>query len=477
VEGLRLAVSAELAFLATQFDLRVARPPRSFGVRLFDRYERALGAVNTPLIRPRDLPPMGQGGPLDLVVCFSDADLPTFSKQAQFGAARFFLTDPGQRAAVATVVMEFFARGAERPLFVELAATSDMRSLAATKERIAVLAEEAIPRSFRTIVLGGTEELLRDATLVPPEKPEPSLVRAAVADVGNAVRKRTIPEEWFIGVRPIRGGRAPWGEPASYVPFEPPRGMFYADPFLFRRYGSTHLFFELGNYENWRGVIACTELDGEGRPGKVETVLDVGPHLAYPFVFQREGQIWMLPDRGTGNSLDLFRAVDYPRKWEQVATLISGVTIVDSTLFEEDGHLWLFANLVPHGGSAWDELHLFHADRVEGPWTPHPLNPVVVDSRRARPAGKLFRREGRLLRPSQDCSQSYGYRLVFNEIEKLTPNEYRERPLTALAPTWQRGLVGTHTYNSDGTFETIDARRQVLRLPERLAARFGLATD
>jgi hypothetical protein len=101
-------------------------------------------------------------------------------------------------------------------------------------------------------------------------------------------------------------------------------------------------------------------------------------------------------------------------------------------------------------------VSLFFAETLKGPWRAHPMNPVISDVRRARPAGKLFMDGGRLIRPSQDCSLAYGYALVFSEVVKMTETEYEERVVARIEPTAFAGGVANHTYNRTERFEVVD---------------------
>jgi hypothetical protein len=103
---------------------------------------------------------------------------------------------------------------------------------------------------------------------------------------------------------------------------------------------------------------------------------------------------------------------------------------------------------------------LFYADRLDGRWHYHPANPVSSDARRARPAGSLFYRDGRLFRPAQDCSVRYGYAIVLNEVLKLSKTEYQERAAETIQPSWRPGLLGTHTINANERYEVIDGLRR-----------------
>ena len=101
-------------------------------------------------------------------------------------------------------------------------------------------------------------------------------------------------------------------------------------------------------------------------------------------------------------------------------------------------------------------LYLYYADSLTGKWRYHPSNPVCSDVRRARGAGRIHLRQGKLIRPSQDGSRIYGHSFTLNEITHLTVDHYEERPLLTVDPTWERGLIATHTYNQVGQLEFTD---------------------
>jgi len=116
----------------------------------------------------------------------------------------------------------------------------------------------------------------------------------------------------------------------------------------------------------------------------------------------------------------------------------------------------MFAGVSNGTYSNCDELSLFFADAITGPWTPHRCNPVLSDVRRSRPAGALFYDKGRLIRPSQDCGKSYGYALVFSLVLTLNENEYEEQVIGRLDPDLAQGVLGTHTYTRTEQLEVID---------------------
>jgi hypothetical protein len=76
---------------------------------------------------------------------------------------------------------------------------------------------------------------------------------------------------------------------------------------------------------------------------------------------------------------------------------------------------------------------------------------------RARPAGRIFSRDGKLYRPSQNSGYHYGYGLNISEITELTESTYAERIVSRLAPTWDAEIRGTHTFASERGLTMIDA--------------------
>lgn len=264
--------------------------------------------------------------------------------------------------------------------------------------------------------------------------------------------------QWFLAIR-RRSVNHLYSTPVGYRPFRPPMDRFYADPFLFERNGTTYLFFEDFPYRESRAFISCCELSSTGEPGPPFEVLRRPYHLSYPFVFEQGGETYMIPETKENRAVELYRATNFPQGWELAATLLTDIHAVDATIHEHAGKLWMFVGLSNGCFSNSDELGIFIADHLLGPWTPHPSNPVLSDVRRARPAGKLFIENGKLIRPSQDCGKAYGYALNFSEILTLTETEYREQPISRINPDWLKHNLGTHTYNRSEQFEIIDGNR------------------
>ncbi|HEV1994564.1 MAG TPA: hypothetical protein VGR03_09555 [Candidatus Acidoferrum sp.] len=291
----------------------------------------------------------------------------------------------------------------------------------------------------------------------------PAMVRFLTRQAGRKLARRArsllVSErpQWFIASRARTGSRTALTDRSGFRAVVAPHGRFYADPFLIKRNGTNYLFFEDFEVAKDRAVISCMEVGKDGTLGVPRTALETDYHLSYPFVFEHRGEVYLIPETRTRKRIELYRAAEFPLKWVLVKMLAENVQAVDSTLHQSAGKLWLFANIAVPGASTFDELHLFLADSLQGEWTPHPKNPIVSDVRRARPAGALFFENGKLIRPSQDCTVRYGRAMTLNEVQVLSATDYREAPVGRIEPDWHPGIVCTHTYNRNEEFEVLDA--------------------
>ena len=241
---------------------------------------------------------------------------------------------------------------------------------------------------------------------------------------------------------------------------------FYADPFPIEQDGRLFVFVEDFAHALGYGVISAIEFDGTGPLGIPRPVLDTGSHLSYPFVFNHRNAIWMVPESVATGTVDLYRATRFPDSWVKEATLLTGIAASDATLLEHDGRWWMFAT-VRGGGAFSDALHIWSATDLAGPWQPHRKNPVLVDIATARPGGRIVRRNGRLIRPFQDCRDGYGAALGLAAITQLDDEGFVQRVETVLRPGPQWRGRRLHTLNRAGRLECIDgsASARRFRLP------------
>jgi hypothetical protein len=243
-----------------------------------------------------------------------------------------------------------------------------------------------------------------------------------------------------------------------------PSGRIWADPFLTVLEGREHVLFEDASVGG-RGRIAMAAVGADGRLGPARTVLERPYHLSYPFLTRRDDRTFLVPESGENRTVDLYELVDSPPRAVLRANLLEGLTALDPTIVEAGGRLRLFVFVVTDGRTA-GELRLFSADALEGPWEPHPRNPVGTDARTARPAGGFLRVDGRLLRPAQSAIPRHGAHMTLQEVLHVSDEDYAERPFASLRGP---GSLGQHHLDRLGDIEVLDVLRRdpLLRRPHR----------
>jgi len=240
----------------------------------------------------------------------------------------------------------------------------------------------------------------------------------------------------------------------------PPKDRFWADPFIVSRDGKFYVFFEELLYSENKGKISVLEIDKDGTIQPQTTVLETPYHLSYPFVFEFENSLYMIPESKQNRTIELYKCTEFPLKWEFEKNLMENCMATDATLMEWHGKWWMFVSQIEtEGASTWDELFLYFSDSpLSSRWTPHPLNPVVSDVRSARPAGRLFERQGRLFRPSQNSSGHYGYGFNLCEIVEMSETEYEETVTERVEPKRDTNVTSTHTFNHANGLTIIDGQ-------------------
>jgi len=278
--------------------------------------------------------------------------------------------------------------------------------------------------------------------------------RTGAHRVRHSLRGEELPH-WMLGVKTGHSSRNHGPLNLREVRWiQSPRGHFYADPFVVEHEGKPWVFFEDLPYSTDKGIIACAEINNDGTLSQTVPVLELAYHLSYPCIFRDAGELYMVPESVADGTVQLYRCKRFPDAWEQGKVLLHAPA-VDTTVWIEDGLYWFFVTLQePRGGGL--QLWLFYSRSLTGELIRHPRSPISTDIRFSRGAGAIFRENGKLLRPSQDCSGSYGRLMVFNEITTLNGREYAEHPGTVIDTQTAPNMIGTHSYGRLGDVVVID---------------------
>ena len=375
--------------------------------------------------------------------------------------------DRSEAAAISQVI----SGGAPR-LSVATASGNEVMSGLPAVEKPHSLAQAMDHIFARCITLLVKSVAGHDPSHVPPIERLPKTVAASGLQITSFVltslltriarKTGLIPAEldqWEIGWREVSRETATPGL-LSYGWLFAEAGHYYADPFPVDHGARTYVFFEDYPIDTGKGVISYIEIDGNGRASRPLRVLERPYHLSYPCIISHDGEFWMIPETYANRAIELYRATRFPDEWVLDCVLVEGVDASDTTIVEHNDRFWLFAT-VSDGGSTWDCLSIWSSSVLNGPWIAHPQNPVMVDSRGARPAGHFLKRDGRLLRPVQNCSRGYGGGVAMKEIIRLDERHFEERFVDDFFPGLAMPEGHVHTFNRSHQFELIDRLRAI----------------
>jgi hypothetical protein len=224
---------------------------------------------------------------------------------------------------------------------------------------------------------------------------------------------------------------------------------FVADPFMLRVNGSWYMFFEVMNAQSNKGEIGLA-VSADGLNWRYsQIVLTEAFHLSYPYVFEWQGDYYMIPETLEPGAVRLYKANSFPFGWSFVRTLIEG-QCADPSIFHFQDRWWLFSCATPY---QHDTLRLHFAEDLLGPWLDHPCNPIIEGNPGiARPAGRVLVFDEKVIRFAQDCHRSYGRSVRAFEITTLTKTEYREQEI-AESPILR---ASGRNWNASG-MHTVDA--------------------
>lgn len=320
----------------------------------------------------------------------------------------------------------------------------------------------------------------------PPAGPEVALpVRSRAAQIGlraqlpaalarngvRRVRQELTRERWRIGIieQPICRLLQSF-DPAAIRWLDVPFDGFLADPFgIAAADGSLVILAEAFPWKERRGRIAAIERGSDGRLAVTATSLTFDTHLSYPQLLEHDGEIYCIPESSAEGRVQLFRAVEFPHRWEPDSVLLEGFAAADTSVVRYRDRWWMFT--CNHADQDEAKLFVFHSAELRGPWTPHARNPVKCDMRSSRPGGTPFvAQDGTLYRPAQDCSRIYGGAVTLNRVLRLTPDEFEEEVAARLQPDLAGPCPdGMHTLSAVGDVTLVDGKRHEF-LPAPLAA-------
>ena len=241
------------------------------------------------------------------------------------------------------------------------------------------------------------------------------------------------------------------------------KDAYFADPFIVERDDQTICFVEEYSYLDHKGRISAIDISNVDMSGGQSTylgrVIEEDFHMSFPFPFEHDGQLYMIPEMSESAEIPLYQCTEFPVGWTRVGTLMKNVEAADSMVFKSGDTWWMATNIRPEGcEDIFSRLYLFHSDSpTSSNWTPHAQNPVLIDSDGGRNAGLIKDEDGVLYRVGQHQGIStYGSSCSVFRIEDLSPTSYRETKMRWSLPKLSEQQIGGHHVHCENGITAFD---------------------
>lgn len=214
--------------------------------------------------------------------------------------------------------------------------------------------------------------------------------------------------------------------------WRPKPRLYQADSFLFVKDETLYLFYELQHWDD-PGVIAMVKTCDLKEWTEPVVVLRQPFHLSFPYVFEHQGRVYMIPESQESDAIHLFQADNAGlTSFSRVRTLLHqertagmNFNFNDSHVYWKDGLCYLFTSF-QKDWMYYQELYTTD-DLLKGEFRRHPQSPICVSNEFGRNGGSLIDFGGKLLRVTQDCHADYGANVSLMEVLRLSPTAYEER--------------------------------------------------
>lgn len=236
-----------------------------------------------------------------------------------------------------------------------------------------------------------------------------------------------------------------------------PPNRFFADPFVVTKDGRTVCYVEDYCYKKKKGCITAIEIINHISYHVLGAVIVESFHMSFPYLFEYQNELYMVPETEESNSIRLYKCVEFPSKWQYQKDILIGVSAVDPMIFKYKGRWWLLINISSSNGFSKKLVAYYSSHPLSNEWIAHERNPLIVNNNIERNGG-LLDIEGKLpIRVRQKFDfHLYGSSLSLARITDLTPSSFSEQEIGQILPNFFPNIKGCHHIHSNGKYTVYD---------------------
>jgi len=260
---------------------------------------------------------------------------------------------------------------------------------------------------------------------------------------------------YSIGIRKIENNKTLIDDKnclANFSFFKNTAFHWLADPFLISHNNHVYVLAEKCNRLTLKGHIVYKDITTPN--SKWQKCLADKYHLSFPAVRFEEDHFLLMPESHKRKAIRLYKSNSLDFSNASFETLLSGHSFVDSVYVRVENDDMLITYIDNSFGEK-PELKLYKGQDN----TYSLIGSIFDENLKYRPAGYPFRYKQKLILPTQDCAKNYGGGVILNDV---STKPFAVKPIFEITSDdcnkilSKTNVVGIHTYNSAGGYETID---------------------
>lgn len=250
------------------------------------------------------------------------------------------------------------------------------------------------------------------------------------------VFKKYLNDYWIIHVGKNSSRVNNWQNSLKYQ-----NDFWLADPFFIKINNQIFLLCERYNIKLKKADIVYFRVE-ENKViyDSMKLLISNNNHLSYPFTFSRNDSYFCIPEAGS-DGIWLYQITINGQELtaRKIKCILQG-NYVDPTLVTYNGKDYLFVNpKSPTNPRSILEVYYCN-DIINDKLIEYKLNPIMINSRYARSAGRIQIIKDKLIRPSQNCNGRYGKSIDFSEI-MIDNNNFVSKPIDSIIPKDSRSQL------------------------------------
>ena len=288
----------------------------------------------------------------------------------------------------------------------------------------------------------------------------------------NYLRRKSTRNEYIIAYRAVGEEQTLLKNnvPSSYKVIQATDRWWYADPLLFTDKESVYCFMEAYDRKKDIGRIAVSEYKNGGFTDPL-VILEENFHLSFPFVFSKNGNVYMIPETSSIGEIRIYKAENSLYNWKLVKT-IDCEGAVDTCLWNYDDKDYLITSIIGEP-AVYTKEKILVLDDLFNVYECNNIFDDVMEGYGARNGGRIIELEGQCYLPKQVSLPPDKYGIYLDGYVLSNSENGIVRTKTAKIETnviqidnypinYQK--LGVHTYDYKSGVEVVDLNINTIRL-------------